>query len=113
MGSGRAQIATEWHADGGGKRNAYDLFGNLCTSTRYDSLGRVVEVINAEGRKTAYGYTYDNSIATVGGVNSGRVFTYRYREDGRMVISDGHHRAAAAIRAGIDKVPVDTFNPFK
>ncbi len=35
------------------------------------------------------------------------------REDGRLVISDGHHRAAAAIRAGIDKVPVDVFNPSK
>ncbi|TFW34990.1 ParB/RepB/Spo0J family partition protein [Massilia horti] len=29
------------------------------------------------------------------------------REDGRIVISDGHHRVAAAIRAGIDLVPVD------
>lgn len=29
------------------------------------------------------------------------------REDGRIVISDGHHRAEAAIRAGIAKVPVD------
>lgn len=29
------------------------------------------------------------------------------REDGRIVISDGHHRVAAAIRAGIEKVPVN------
>jgi ParB-like chromosome segregation protein Spo0J len=29
------------------------------------------------------------------------------REDGRIVISDGHHRVEAAIRAGIAKVPVD------
>jgi RHS repeat-associated protein len=35
------------------------------------------------------------------------------REDGRMVISDGHHRAAAAIRAGLDKVPIIVFDPSK
>jgi ParB-like chromosome segregation protein Spo0J len=29
------------------------------------------------------------------------------REDGRIVISDGHHRRLAAIGAGIDQVPVE------
>jgi len=29
------------------------------------------------------------------------------RNDGRIVISDGHHRAQAAIRAGIVQVPVE------
>lgn len=29
------------------------------------------------------------------------------RKDGRILISDGHHRVRAAIRAGLDKVPVD------
>lgn len=126
MGGERAQVAREWHADGGIKKNAYDVFGNLRNtvnednwqtdyrydannrlvamdrpvtagskatdryeldvkgqriavtnalgfraSTRYDSLGRVVETINAEGRKTAYGYTYDNSIRSAGAVQTG------------------------------------------
>lgn len=31
------------------------------------------------------------------------------RKDGRIVISDGHHRVRAAIRAGIDKVPVEVY----
>jgi ParB-like chromosome segregation protein Spo0J len=30
---------------------------------------------------------------------------------GRIEISDGHHRAAAAIKAGIEKVPVDVYTP--
>jgi ParB-like chromosome segregation protein Spo0J len=30
-----------------------------------------------------------------------------YREDGRIVISDGHHRCLAAIGAGIAEVPVE------
>jgi ParB-like chromosome segregation protein Spo0J len=34
-------------------------------------------------------------------------------KDGRMVISDGHHRAAAAIRAGLDKVLVIFFDASK
>lgn len=28
---------------------------------------------------------------------------------GRILIMDGHHRAAAAIKAGIEKVPVEVF----
>lgn len=34
------------------------------------------------------------------------------RADGRLIISDGHHRTEAAIKAGIDKIPVDVYNPF-
>jgi ParB-like chromosome segregation protein Spo0J len=30
---------------------------------------------------------------------------------GRIEIVDGHHRAAAAIKAGIEKVPVEVFTP--
>jgi RHS repeat-associated protein len=30
---------------------------------------------------------------------------------GRIEITDGHHRAAAAIKAGIEKVPVDVYTP--
>jgi filamentous hemagglutinin len=30
-------------------------------------------------------------------------------KDGRIIISDGHHRVAAAIRAGIAQVPVDVY----
>jgi ParB-like chromosome segregation protein Spo0J len=30
---------------------------------------------------------------------------------GRILIIDGHHRVAAAIKAGIDKVPVDVYFP--
>ena len=31
------------------------------------------------------------------------------RSDGRIVISDGHHRRETAILAGIDEVPVDVY----
>ena len=34
------------------------------------------------------------------------------RADGRLEISDGHHRTEAAIKAGIEKIPVDIHNPF-
>lgn len=33
------------------------------------------------------------------------------RADGRVVISDGHHRVQAAIRAGIMEIPVDVYKP--
>ncbi|UGQ46084.1 FG-GAP-like repeat-containing protein [Massilia endophytica] len=33
------------------------------------------------------------------------------RADGRVVISDGHHRVQAAIRAGITGIPVDVYRP--
>jgi RHS repeat-associated protein len=46
------------------------------------------------------------------GFDQSQAITAVVRADGRLVISDGHHRAAAAIRAGIDKVPVDIYNPF-
>lgn len=33
------------------------------------------------------------------------------RWDGRLVISDGHHRTAAAIKAGLKTVPVNVYQP--
>lgn len=33
------------------------------------------------------------------------------RQDGRLVISDGHHRTAAAIRAGKETIPVEVYKP--
>lgn len=33
------------------------------------------------------------------------------RADGRVEISDGHHRAQAAIRAGLTEVPVEVYRP--
>lgn len=33
------------------------------------------------------------------------------RADGRVEISDGHHRAQAAIRAGLTEVPVEVYKP--
>lgn len=35
------------------------------------------------------------------------------RYDGRVEISDGHHRREAAIKAKLFNVPVDIFNPFE
>ena len=32
-------------------------------------------------------------------------------ESGRIVINDGHHRTEAAIKAGIEKVPVEVYKP--
>jgi len=39
--------------------------------TYYDSMGRVTRYISAEGATVNYGYTYDNSIGSAGGVNTG------------------------------------------
>ncbi len=47
----------------------------------------------------------------VNGYDQSQPITAVTRSDGKLVISDGHHRAAAAIRAGIEKVPVEVYTP--
>ncbi|MDN6888161.1 LysM peptidoglycan-binding domain-containing protein, partial [Variovorax sp. CAN2819] len=39
--------------------------------TYYDTMGRVTRYVSPEGASVNYGYTYDNSIGSAGGVNTG------------------------------------------
>ncbi|WP_093351647.1 LysM peptidoglycan-binding domain-containing protein [Variovorax sp. PDC80] len=59
---------------------AYDILGQRIAHgnalsfkerTYYDSQGRVTRYISAEGATVNYGYTYDNTIGSAGGVNTG------------------------------------------
>ena len=59
---------------------AYDVLGQRIAHTNalsfkertyYDSMGRVTRYISAEGAAVNYGYTYDKTIGSAGGVNTG------------------------------------------
>lgn len=54
-----------------GQRIAHQNALGFRERTYYDSMGRVVRYISAEGREVKYGFTYDNTIASAGGVNTG------------------------------------------
>ncbi len=69
-GSGTPKVAQEWHADGGSKKNAYDVFGNLRTSInednwqtdyRYDANNRLIAMDRpvSVGVKASDRYEYD------------------------------------------------------
>lgn len=47
----------------------------------------------------------------INGFDKNQPVTAVVRSDGRLVISDGHHRTQAAIRAGITEIPVEVFKP--
>lgn len=54
-----------------GQRIAHANALSFRERTYYDSMGRVTRYISAEGATVSYGYTYDNSIGSAGGVNTG------------------------------------------
>ncbi|WP_390342926.1 hypothetical protein ACFJIS_21260 [Variovorax boronicumulans] len=54
-----------------GQRIAHQNALGFRERTYYDSLGRVVRYISAEGRAVNYAYTYDKTIGSAGGVNTG------------------------------------------
>ncbi len=54
-----------------GQRIAHANALSFRERTYYDSMGRVTRYISAEGATVNYGYTYDNSIGSAGGVNTG------------------------------------------
>jgi ParB-like chromosome segregation protein Spo0J len=43
------------------------------------------------------------------GFDSTKPISGQLSATGRILIMDGHHRVAAAIKAGIEKVPVEVF----
>lgn len=45
------------------------------------------------------------------GFDQSRPVSAVMRADGRLVISDGHHPVAAAVKARIDKIPADVYKP--
>ena len=64
-GQTQALVAAEWHPDGGVARNGYDVFGDLrvmtdevgqLTTMSYDALGRLTQMIRADGYTDGYGY---------------------------------------------------------
>lgn len=54
-----------------GQRIAHANALSFRERTYYDSMGRVTRYISAEGATVSYGYTYDNSIGSIKGINTG------------------------------------------
>lgn len=96
FGSERAQVAQSWAADGGTKKNAYDVFGNLRTVTnednwqstyQYDALNRLVtsERSITAATKAVDRYEYDIKGQRIASTNAlGYRSTTRYDNQGRV-----------------------------
>ena len=54
-----------------GERIAHANALNFRDRTYYDAMGRVTRYVSAEGATVNYGYTYDNTIGSAGGINTG------------------------------------------
>lgn len=54
-----------------GQRIAHQNALGFRERTYYDSMGRVIRYVSAEGRTVNYAFTYDQTIGSVGGVNTG------------------------------------------
>lgn len=67
------------------------------THSKAEISGSVIKRLADDMKKNGY----DVSKPILGQMNA----------SGRIEIIDGHHRAAAAIKAGIDRVPVEVFIP--
>ena len=97
FGAERAQVAQSWAADGGIKKNAYDVFGNLRTITnednwqstyQYDALNRLVtsERSISTNTKVIDRYEYDIKGQRIAATNAlGHRSSTRYDSLGRVV----------------------------